>query len=72
MDLYLIAHQHIYHAMREQFREERPLARSDISVTARPGIVTTVRTHLSAELRALAASIEPRSSLTQKSTASPC
>lgn len=58
MDLYLIAHQHVDHAMREQFRDT-PETEGHTRRSPRPGIVTSLRLRLSADLRALAAAIEP-------------
>lgn len=63
MDLYGIARQQIETSMSEQFRETQEPDREAEPVTPRTGIVTSLRAHLSAELRALAAAIEPRQPL---------
>lgn len=66
MDLYGIARQQIDTSMNDQFQTLPEPGRHAEPPTPRPGIITTIRAHLSAELRALAAAIEPRQPLTPK------
>jgi hypothetical protein len=58
MELYGIARQQIEQSMTNQFRET-PETEGHARRAPRPGIVTTLRLRLSADLRALAAAIEP-------------
>lgn len=65
MDIaYLVARQQVEVATANQFRDtpepDAPVRR----VAPQPGIVTTLRIRLSADLRALAAAIEPHRPLT--------
>jgi hypothetical protein len=59
MDLYLIGKQHIDNAMREQFEADPKASENAEAITPRASVVTTLRLRLSADLRALAAAIEP-------------
>ena len=70
MDLYGIARQQIDTSMNDQFRDAPGPDRTVEPATPRAGIVTSLRAHLSAELRALAAAIEPRQPLNPKPSGS--
>lgn len=70
MDFYGIARQQIETSMNDQFRETPDPGTNVEPPITRSGIVTTIRAHLSADLRALARMIEPRQPMTPKPSGS--
>jgi hypothetical protein len=58
-----IAKMQIEREMQRQFEVEQSAGPAPETATPRTGIVTTMRLRLSADLRALAAAIEPRQAL---------
>ncbi len=70
MELFGIARQQIETSMNDQFRETPDPGTNVEPPLSRTGIVTTIRARLSAELRALAALIEPCQPLNPKPSGS--
>lgn len=70
MHLYGVAKTDIERAMTAQFRETPAAERAELPAAPPAGVVTTLRARLSADLRALAAAIEPRQPLASHTGAS--
>jgi hypothetical protein len=70
MHLYGVAKTDIERETTAQFRQSPETGRAELPAAPRAGLVTTLRARLSADLRALAAAIEPRQPLTPHTGAS--